>query len=49
MCSNFYYDKAKMTAWKTLPKEEFLRLFPTVTEKQIINTAKIELKQKAKF
>ena len=23
MCANFYFDKAKMTAWKSLPKEEW--------------------------
>ena len=41
MCANFYFDKTKMTAWKSLPREEFMRLFPSVTEQQILNTAQI--------
>jgi predicted Zn-dependent peptidase len=43
MGTNFYFDEAKMTAWKSLPKTEFMRLFPAVTEQQIINTARMEL------
>ena len=46
MCANFYFDKAKMTAWKSLPKEEVVRLFPSVTEQQILNTARLEMLDK---
>lgn len=46
MCANFYFDKTKMTAWKSLPKEEFMRLFPSITEQQILNTARLEMLDK---
>lgn len=46
MCANFYFDKTKMTAWKSLPREEFMRLFPSVTEQQILNTARLEMLDK---
>ena len=46
MCGNCYFDKTKMTAWKSLPREEFMRLFPSVTEQQILNTARLEMLDK---
>ena len=46
MCANFYFDKTKMTAWKSLPREEFMQLFPSVTEQQILNTARLEMLDK---
>ena len=46
MCAHFYFDKTKMTAWKSLPREEFMRLFPSVTEQQILNTARLEMLDK---
>lgn len=46
MGANFYFDKTKMTAWKSLSKEKFMELFPTVTEQQILNTARLEMLDK---
>ena len=46
MRTNFYFDEIKMTAWKSLSKEEFMQLFPSVTEQQILNTARMEMLDK---
>lgn len=39
---NFYFDKNKMTAFRTLSKDEFLKLYPSTTEQEIINTIRLQ-------
>lgn len=38
MADNFFFNETKMKAFNSLTKREFLKLFPTVTEKQYYKT-----------